>query len=231
MIDFLPESAAAYGGGWAIVAVDVMRATTTAVTIGRSGRRCLPVPSLEAAHAVAAGLEQPLLVGELGGLLPDGFDLQNSPVAMEVRTDVHRPAVLLSTSGTRLFEEARSAHAVYAACLRNVTAQVGHLIRHHSCVAVIGAGTKGEFRREDQFGCARIAAGLLDAGYRAGDDRTIEIVERWRDASVQVCASGRSAEYLRRTDQLEDLDFVLTRIDDVDGVFRLESGELRQVSR
>ena len=142
-----------------------MRATTTAVTIASSGRRCLPVPSPAAAHALAAGLEYPLLVGEFGGELPDGFDVQNSPTAMESRNDLDRPAVLLSSSGTRLLHEAGSAGTVFASCLRNVSAQVAYLVAHHPQVAVIGAGTKGEFRSEDQFGCARIAAGLLDAGY------------------------------------------------------------------
>lgn len=208
-----------------------MRATTTAVTIVWSGRRCLPVPSLEMAHARAARLDDPLLVGELGGDLPDGFDLQNSPNAMEARTDVGRPAVLLSTSGTRLFYEAADAAAVYAACLRNVSAQVSHLVAHHPQVAVIGAGTKGEFRREDQFGCARIAEGLIGAGYRAADSKTADIVERWRDLPVEACADGRSADYLRRTGQLDDLEFVLSRIDDVDGVFRFEDCELELVTR
>lgn len=212
-----------------MVAVDVMRATTTAVGIVWGGRRCLPVPSLEAAHAVAGRLDRPLLVGELGGRLPDGFELQNSPAAIEGRDDLERPAVLLSTSGTRLLHEASSAGAVYAACLRNLTAQIDQLAMGHRRVAVIGAGTKGEFRLEDQLACARIAAGLIDAGFRAGDGRTLEIVERWREAPVAVCAGGRSAEYLRRTGQLEDLEFVLSRIDDVDAVFRFEGGELRRV--
>jgi 2-phosphosulfolactate phosphatase len=206
-----------------------MRATTTAVSIVWTGRRCLPVPSLDVAWAVAERLDQPLLVGELGGHLPEGFHLQNSPSAMEARNDVERPAVLLSTSGTRLFHEAASAGAVYAACLRNVTAQVAQLAAQHPRVAVIGAGSKGEFRREDQLACARIAAGLLDLGYRAHDAETLEVVERWRDAPVEVCAGGRSAEYLRRTGQLEDLEFVLTRIDDVNRAFRFEGGELRRM--
>lgn len=115
--------------------------------------------------------------------------------------------------------------------LRNVTAQVVHLAAHHPRVAVIGAGSKGEFREEDQLGCARIVAGLVDVGYRAGHGRTLEVVERWRDAPAEVCAGGRSAEYLRRTGQLEDLEFVLTHIDDVDGVFSFDEGELRQVPR
>ena len=207
-----------------------MRATTTAVTIASTGRRCLPVPTLEAAHEAAARLEDPLLVGELGGDLPDGFHLQNSPVALEARSDIGRPAVLLSSSGTRLLYEASSACAVYAACLRNVSAQVVHLAASHPRVAVIGAGTKGEFRREDQFGCAQIAMGLLEAGYGAEDANTEALVDRWRDAPVELCAGGRSAEYLRRTDQLDDLEFVLTRVDDVDAVYSFEAGELYGVA-
>lgn len=229
VIDFLPESAAAYGSGWATVAVDVMRATTTAVTIAATGRRCLPVPSVEAARVRAAELDDALLVGEMGGEMPEGFHLHNSPSAMEARNDLHRPAVLVSTSGTRLLHEARVADAVYAACLRNVTAQVRHLAAHHPRVAVIGAGTKGKFRDEDQFGCARIATGLADQGYELADTATAGVIERWRDARVDACCDGPSADYLRRTGQVEDLDFVVSRVDDVDGVFRLEDGELCKV--
>jgi 2-phosphosulfolactate phosphatase len=229
VIDVLPESARAYTDGWAVVAVDVMRATTTAVTVAWSGRRCLPVPSLEAARAAARTLERPLLMGEVAGEMPDGFELQNSPSSIERRDDLERPAVLLSSSGTRLLHEATGADAVYASCLRNVSAQVRHLGEHHRRVAVIGAGTKGDFRREDQFGCAQVASGLLELGYRAEDPRTREIVDRWRGAPVEECAGGRSADYLRRTGQLEDLEFVLTRIDDVSGVFPFEAGQLRRV--
>ncbi len=225
-IDFLPESARAYGGEWAVVAIDLMRATTTAVTIGHSGRRCFPVPSPQAAHELARSLANPLLVGEFGGDLPAGFDLQNSPVAMERRDDIDRPVVLLSSSGTRLLHEATQAAAVYAACLRNAQAQVEHLAGRYAKVAVIGAGTKGAFRREDQYGCARIASSLIDAGYAAADQATRDVVERWHGEPVEAVADGRSADYLRRTGQVADLEFILERIDDVDAVFRLVAGEL-----
>jgi 2-phosphosulfolactate phosphatase len=229
VIDFLPESARVFDDGWAVVAVDILRATTTAVTIAWSGRRCLPVGSLEEARETAAQLRRPLLVGELGGDLPEGFDLQNSPCTLESLGELERPVVLLSSSGTRIFGQAAAAAAVYAACLRNLTAQVAHLAAHHPRVAMIGAGSKGEFRREDQLGCAWMAAALMEAGYRPDGERTLEAIERWRDAPVEACAEGRSAEYLRRTGQLADLDFVLSRVDDVDAVFAFVDGELRQV--
>ena len=57
--------------GWTVVGIDVIRATTTAVTAVAAGRRCFPVASLEEAVPLAARLANPLLVGELGGNRPD----------------------------------------------------------------------------------------------------------------------------------------------------------------
>ena len=158
VIDCFPESLDRYGRGWAVVAVDVIRATTTAVTAVASGRACYPAPTLDDALELAAGLDRPLLVGELGGSMPFGFDLNNSPAALARRTDLQRPAVLLSTTGTRLLARTSPGQAVYAACLRNLTAQVARVAGPHERVAVIGAGARGEFREEDQLACAWIAA-------------------------------------------------------------------------
>ena len=52
IIDFLPESVRRYRSGWAIVAIDVIRATTTAITAAATGRRCFPAPTIEAALAL-----------------------------------------------------------------------------------------------------------------------------------------------------------------------------------
>src|SRR5216684_5691861 len=122
VIDCFPESLKAYREGYVIVAVDVIRATTTAVTGVASGRKCFPAPTLEAAVPLAAKLTNPLLIGELGGSMPYGFDMNNSPAELESRTDIHRPMLLLSTSGTRLICGVEESQAMYVACLRNYRA-------------------------------------------------------------------------------------------------------------
>jgi 2-phosphosulfolactate phosphatase len=225
VIDCFPESVAAYRDGHAIVGVDVIRATTTAVTAAARGHRVFPVPSLEAAVPLAARLDHPLLAGELGGNMPYGFDLNNSPAAMETLDD-DRPLILLSTSGTRLLCDAKGAEAVYPGCLRNLSALGRVLADRHERVAIIGAGTRREFREEDQIGCAWIAERLLEAGYEPRDESTERIVERWRGSPITAIESSASAEYLRRSGQLQDLDFVLSHVDDVDAVFALEGEEL-----
>ena len=226
VIDCFDQSLQAYRNGYAIVAVDVIRATTTAVTAVARGRRCYPVPSIEAAVALARKLPEPLLAGELGGSMPYGFDLNNSPADLEVRTDVHRPVVLLSTSGTRLICGAGRSQPMYVACLRNYSTLAAYLAVHHPVVALIGAGTRGEFREEDQLCCAWIAEALLTAGYEAQDERTAEIISRWSGAPVEAIACGASAEYLRRSGQHRDLEFILAHIDDLDEVYQFERGQV-----
>ena len=225
-IDCFPERLGLHMDADAIVGVDVIRATTTAVTAVALGRRCYPVPSIEAALPLAARLDRPLLVGELGGNVPYGFHLDNSPVAVSQRTDTDRPMILLSTSGTRVLTNAATSQVVYVACLRNVAAQVRHLIALHAHVALIGAGARGEFREEDQLCCARIGAGLVAAGYEPQDEATKAVLERWRGAADDAFVGNASTEYLRATDHLDDLDFILGHVDDLDCVFVLEGGEV-----
>jgi 2-phosphosulfolactate phosphatase len=228
-IDCFPSSVAKYGEGWAVVAVDVIRATTTAVTAVATGRQCFPVGSVEAAHAQAALLTEPVLAGERDGIRPDGFEEQNSPAVFAARTDVHRPLVLLTTAGTQLLQGVAPGHARYAACLRNISATVAAVAAKHDRVAVIGAGTHGEFREEDALCCAWIAGGLLEAGFGT-DPATAALVERWALEPVEAITRSKSVDYLRRTDQLADLEFVLSHLDDLDSVFAVERGELVAVS-
>ena len=226
VIDFLPEAMQQYRDGYAIVAIDVIRATTTALTALAGGRRCFPEATIEDAVARAATLERPLLVGELGGNMPFGFDLTNSPAAIAAQDDVARPMVLLSSSGTQLIANARQAGApTYLACFRNFRATAAHLAARHRRVAVIGAGTRGEFREEDQMCCAWVTDGLLAAGFTAEDARTTEIVERWRGQAAEACRVSKSVDYLRRSDQLRDLDFILAHVDDLGAACVLKHGE------
>ena len=226
VIDCLPESAERYRESYAIVVVDVIRATTVATTAVSMGRRVFPAKTTDDACVIAATLKEPLLVGELGGNKPYGFDLTNSPVQIAARKDVHRPMVLVSSSGTQLLLNAVGGKAIYLACLRNAAAVAQHILRTHERVAILGAGSRGQFRREDQMGCAWVAAKLLDAGYGAETEKTADVVARWRHARVDELRSGKSAEYLVRSGQQEDLEFVLTHIDDLETVPTLVRGEL-----
>lgn len=230
VIDSLPESVCRYQAGWAVIAVDVIRATTTAITAAATGRRCFPAPTIEAALALAKELKCPLLAGESGGSIPAGFEMDNSPAQLMNRTDIHRPMILVSSSGTKVIHEAAGCDATYLSSFRNYSSLAPYLSEHHSRVAIIGAGSKGEFREEDQMCCAWLAAGLMNNGYLAEDPQTDFIANRWRDAPPSACRCSHSVDFLERTGRLADLDFILTHIDDIRGVFAVRNGEVKMIA-
>lgn len=231
-IDTNPLAATRYGRSWAVVCVDVFRATTVVCTTAATGRRCLVAADIVEATALAAGVPGALLGGEQRGHVPPGFDVGNSPTELARRDDLDRPLVLVTSSGTPLLRRASAAGAVYAACLRNVSAQVQQLLTLNLDVVVIGAGTRGERRGEDDLGCARIAAGLLGAGY-ASDPESLSVIEQYGGLPTDWCASGPSARFLREGGRQDDIDFVLSHDDDVDMVFELRGAEVlgRALSR
>jgi 2-phosphosulfolactate phosphatase len=213
--------------GSASVVVDVIRAATTAVTAVAGGRRTFVAGSIEKAVPLAARLERPILAGELGGNMPYGFELQNSPSAVATANDAGRPLILLSTTGTRLMVAARDHGPAYVACLRNVSAQVEDLVGCFHHVRLLAADSRGEFREEDQLCCGRIAESLLSYGFVAGDSDTERMIDRWRGAADDSFLDSRSVAYLRDTGQEEDLDFILGHVDDLRAVVRVaEHGEL-----
>ncbi len=227
-IDCFHEHLAPVAPSTAIVAVDVIRATTTAVTAVALGRRLYPAGSIEAAVRLAADLERPILAGELGGVQPYGFDLQNSPCQIEALEDSERPIILLSTSGTRLIAEAVRHGVTYAGCLRNAASLATHLAEQQRDVLLLGADSRGEFREEDQLCTARIARALVETGWQVADGPTKEVLMRWGEAADDAFLEGRSARYLRDTGQEDDLAFVLEHIDDLSTVFVVEQGEVRE---
>ncbi len=226
-IDSIPEA----DGGTVIVAVDVIRSTTTATTAVVAGHRCFVVPSLEAAVAVRGEQGEAYLIGELGGNMPFGWDATNSPVAVSELAHRERPIVLLSSSGTRLMTDAVArGFDTYVASLRNWRRQARQLIELAPArVLILGAGTRGEFREEDQLCCAWIAEALVDAGFDR-DVATAELIRQWHGAPVTAIAEGKSAAYLTASGQLVDLEFILSHVDDLDECFVMRDNEVRRLA-
>ncbi|MBE0595541.1 MAG: 2-phosphosulfolactate phosphatase [Gemmatimonadales bacterium] len=229
VIDAYPSAALEYTDDYAIVAIDVIRATTTAMTAVACGRRCFVAPTVDAASVLAQELDHPLLAGEIGGNMPFGFEMDNSPAEIAERTDVERAMILVTSSGTLLIHNAALSGHAYLACFRNVGPTVRHLATRYERVAVIGAGSRGEFREEDQFCCAQVASGLLSSGFSAANDRTLEIVERWRNEAPDAWLRSNSVRFLRSTGQERDLEFILAHRNDLDDAYRIEGSEVRRV--
>jgi len=226
VIDCFPSSVSKYGEEYAIVAIDVIRATTSAITAVLAGHRCFPAATLEDAHNLRHRIGNALLAGELSGDIPPGFDLNNSTAQLAELEADDRSIVLLSTSGTQLMCLAGAHEGAYVAGLRNHTAVAEAIVGRHEKIAIIGAGSRNEFREEDQVCCAWIADVLINSGYSPENGSTTELVRRWRGTSPEAWLVSNSVKYLRRTGQLADLEFILTHIDDVDSAFVMRDGEV-----
>ena len=223
-IDAFPESAFRYLESDAIVCVDVMMASTTMVTAAAHGRRAFPAADVDEALALAACLPSPLLA--MDPEQPDHahFEMRNSPAALAQRNDANRPLVLVGSAGTRLILNTAGAQNVYVACFRNMTATAEYLAAEHEQVVILAAGHGSQFRCEDEMAGARIARRLMDLGYKAEDNSTADLVERWAEADLALAALGKSASHFRRIGRPEDVDFVLAHLDDLETVCRHEEG-------
>lgn len=86
----------------AVVAVDVIRAFTTAAYAFAAGaREIFLVDSVDQALALKREHPRMVAMGEDHGRRPDGFDLSNSPVAVASADLVGRSMVQRTSAGTR----------------------------------------------------------------------------------------------------------------------------------
>jgi 2-phosphosulfolactate phosphatase len=101
-----------------VVAIDVIRAFTTAAYALAAGARCIYlVQHVEEALAFKQRHPGSLAMGEDGGLMPAGFDFSNSPVGIAT-APIHGVTLVQRTSaGTRGALAARSAARLWCASL------------------------------------------------------------------------------------------------------------------
>jgi 2-phosphosulfolactate phosphatase len=102
----------------AVVAVDVIRAfTTAAYALAAGARHIFLVDSVPEAVAMKADDPDLMLMGEDHGRRPAGFDFSNSPVAIAAADIDGRVLVQRTSAGTRGVVAARSATRLWCASL------------------------------------------------------------------------------------------------------------------
>ncbi len=223
-IDSFPDGAFRYLDADAVVCIDVMLSTTTLVTAVTQGRRACVATDEAAALSRAASLPGACLMGTADGGRPSGFALADSPTAL-LREPTDRPLLLWSPPGTDLIANASRCRNVLVASFRNLTATASRLAGHHH-VALLGAGCREEFSCEDQMAAAWVGLRLTREGFEPGDRRTAALLERWDGIEPRLAGWGNSAEALRRAGADEDLDFVLSHVDDVAFACEYRGGEV-----
>lgn len=181
----------------AVVVVDALRATTTiCALLGHGARAVIAADSEERARQLAAE-RGALLAGEVGGLPPPGFDLGNSPAAVDRAAVGGRDVVLFTTNGTKALCAASAAGSAIAAAAVNVSAAASWL-SHAEDVLIACAGEAGGtvFALED-FAVAAHLIQLLSRGHPAA---------RLDDAARLALAVLEPLRLLREARHARDLE-------------------------
>jgi 2-phosphosulfolactate phosphatase len=99
-----------------VVVIDVLRAFTTAAhAFDRGAEKILPVASVEEAFQLRKGIPGSLIMGEVDGIRPEGFDFGNSPGEISGIDLRGRTLIQRTSAGTQGILRAIHADRLFAA--------------------------------------------------------------------------------------------------------------------
>ncbi len=162
-IDFLPLEKAESASG-CVVVVDVLRAFTTAAYAFQQGAaRIFPVLSVKEALEKRKALSGALVMGEVDGVKPSGFDFGNSPTEIVGQALAGKTLVQRTSAGTQGLVRVRHADHMLAASfvVAGATAQAIRQLDPDRVAFVITGTYHGRDGDED-LACAEYIAALIN---------------------------------------------------------------------
>ncbi len=196
--------------GKAVVAVDILRATSTMTTAFAYGAAdIIPVMSLEECMAYAA--QGHLTAAERDGIKADGFDLGNSPFGYMQEEIKGRTIAITTTNGTRAIRLSEAASEIIVGSFLNLQAVADHLRELQLDVLVVCAGWKGKFNLEDTLYAGALVERLQDA-FAFENDATLASLYLYQTAKADLLTFLRQSSHVRRLENLEihkDIAFCL----------------------
>jgi 2-phosphosulfolactate phosphatase len=221
--------------GRAVVVFDVLRATTTMTAAMAAGVREIRIfgDTESAREAAAAAREpKPLLCGEAQCLPPAGFDLGNSPGALNRAAHEGRSLYMSTTNGTRAIIAARSAKLLLAGALVNASGVARVLAASGLDVTLLCAGTNGQLAMEDVIGAGAVADALRKlAKVELESDAarmTLRLFQAARGDLRGALAEAAGGRNVIAAGLEADIDFA-ARLDVLDVVGRVHDAPLRVV--
>jgi len=174
-----------------VVIVDVFRAfTTAAFCIAAGAREIVLVNDHEQALAMKRADPGLFLTGEIDGRPIPGFDIGNSPSAIE-RLDLGgRRVVQRTSSGTQGVVAASGAHAIVLGSFVIAAATVRFLREYAEEVTIVAMGQNAVAEADEDLACARyLAAALRDERPSMPPVKLFEAWPEWfprRDAELAL---------------------------------------------
>ncbi|MFH1850330.1 MAG: 2-phosphosulfolactate phosphatase [archaeon] len=145
-----------------VAIIDVLRANSVMLTLfGMQTQEIVAVPTVDDAFAARLMYPSYALVGEQGGEKVNGFDYGNSPTEILDGFPGDRNVIMLTSSGTRGINAARSADEIVIGTFLNYRACVDYLSGKEK-VTLVAMGTGGsEYAVEDEKFAEAMQLGIL----------------------------------------------------------------------
>jgi 2-phosphosulfolactate phosphatase len=230
----LPRDATAESfAGRAVVVFDVLRATTTMTAALAAGIKEIQVfgdvASVREAAARATGEPRPLLCGEVQALMPPGFDLGNSPGALDPALHKGKTLFMSTTNGTRAIIAAREAKLLLIGALVNASAVARAVMASGPDVTLLCAGTNGKAAVEDAIGAGAVIDAIGGEAAQLESDVARMALRLFRGARNDLrgaIGEGAGGRNVIAAGLNQDIDFA-ARLDRFDAVGRVEGSRVR----
>jgi 2-phosphosulfolactate phosphatase len=157
-----------------VVVIDVIRAFTTAPFAFAAGAsQIVPVSGVAEALSLREQFPDALIMGEVGGFPPDGFDLGNSPAALIGQDLRGRTLIQRTGAGTQGLVRALKAETLLAASFVNAGATIRYIQRQNPAeVTLVATDPRGEDRV-----CADYLQAMLEGGMKVDAAAFLEKVQ------------------------------------------------------
>ena len=214
---FTPAALASHEvAGRPVFVIDILRTTTVIVAaLFRGARVVVPVASVEEATRLvqSLGADAVVTVGERHGVPIDGFNLDNSPVAVTEERVRGKTVVLTTTNGVPALLATQGASEVFIVAASNLSAvgeRARRLLADRKDPLILCSGREGKFALEDAYAAGRLTALALDGTRRRKglNDAALVVVDLARryganwERPLTRSAGGRSLLATSRRDDL-----------------------------
>lgn len=194
------------------VVIDVLRAfTTAAYAFDKGVRKILPVSSVDEALALKRAIPESMIMGEVNGLKPEGFDFGNSPASITRGNIIGKTLIQRTSAGTQGLVKAVNAMHLLAGSfvVAKPTAEILQMMKPDRISFIITGTSLGRDGDED-LACAE----YIEALVRNDDPDPVMYLDRIRTSSVGQSFLSGNTPYLLETDlamsaQSNIFDFVL----------------------
>lgn len=204
-VELLPRQAASD----VVVVVDTLRSCTAAPLAFDRGLASLDfTPSLRTARRAGSELGL-LLLGERAGMVPEGFNHSNSPVALQQIELAGKHAALVSENAPQAVEFNAGAQHILLASFHNATAAVTRALELATdSIQLVAAGFRGQEDLDDAITVAYLASQLrrqLPEAEVSGAVALSESLLRSFPDPVEALWNSTAGRYLRRLDHADDI--------------------------